>query len=181
MYYFSTITFYTGNKELIQNAYVSLGSNLGDRAGNLLLGVRAMMDAGLEVLRLSRVYETEAVETFAQPLFLNQVAELRGKTLPSAETLMARLLRIEYALGRRREVARSPRSIDLDLLLYPNLTSDSPFLTLPHPRLHRRRFVLEPLAELAPQLIHPVLNKTINQLMAELEDVSTVHLWKPDP
>ena len=137
------------------------------------------MDAGLEVIRLSRVYETEAVETFAQPLFLNQVAELRGETLPSAETLMARLLRIEYALGRRREVAKSPRSIDLDLLLYSNQTSDSRFLTLPHPRLHRRRFVLAPLAELAPQLIHPTLNKTIGELLAEVEDASKVTLWKP--
>jgi 2-amino-4-hydroxy-6-hydroxymethyldihydropteridine diphosphokinase len=166
---------------LSQNAYVSLGSNLGDRAGNLLLGVRGMMDAGMEVIRLSRVYETEAVETFAQPLFLNQVAELRGETLPPAETLMARLLRIEYALGRRREVEKGPRLIDLDLLLYANRVSDSPFLTLPHPRLHRRRFVLKPLAELAPQLIHPVLNKTIGGLLAELEDASKVRLWKPDP
>ncbi len=154
-------------QKLIQNAYVSLGSNLGDRAGNLLLGIRGMMDAGLQVIRLSHVYETEAVETFAQPLFLNQVAELHGDTLPPAETVMARLLRIEYALGRRREVEKGPRLIDLDLLLYPNQTSNSSFLTLPHPRLHRRRFVLEPLAELAPQLIHPTLNKTVSELLAE--------------
>jgi 2-amino-4-hydroxy-6-hydroxymethyldihydropteridine diphosphokinase len=165
---------------VLQNAYVSLGSNLGDRAGNLLLGVRGMMDAGLQVIRLSHVYETEAVETFAQPLFLNQVAELHGATLPHPETMMARLLRIEYALGRRREVEKGPRSIDLDLLLYPNHTSDTPFLTLPHPRLHRRRFVLEPLAELAPQLIHPILNKTIAELLAAVEDGSTVKLWNPD-
>ena len=163
-----------------QNAYVSLGSNLGDRAGNLLLGVRGMMDAGLQVIRLSHVYETEAVETFSQPLFLNQVAELNGATLPPAETMMARLLRIEYALGRRREVEKGPRSLDLDLLLYPNHISDTPFLTLPHPRLHRRRFVLEPLAELARPLIHPILNKTIGELLAEVEDASTVKLWKPD-
>ena len=166
-------------QELIQHAYISLGSNLGDRAGNLLLGVRGMMDAGLEVLRLSRVYETEPVETIAQPLFLNQVAELRGETLPAAETLMARLLRIEYALGRRREVEKGPRVIDLDLLLYHNQTRDTPLLTLPHPRLHRRRFVLEPLAELAPQLVHPILNKTVSELLAEVDDGSKVTLWKP--
>jgi 2-amino-4-hydroxy-6-hydroxymethyldihydropteridine diphosphokinase len=167
------------SKKVLQNAYVGLGSNLGDRAGNLLLGIRGMMDAGLEVIRLSRVYETEPVESFAQPLFLNQVAELRGATLPPAESLLARLLRIEYALGRRREVEKGPRSIDLDLLLYPNQTSDSAFLTLPHPRLHCRRFVLEPLAELAPQLIHPILNKTMSELLAEVDDASTVKLWKP--
>jgi 2-amino-4-hydroxy-6-hydroxymethyldihydropteridine diphosphokinase len=159
------------------NAYVSLGSNLGDRAGNLLLGVRGMLDAGLEVIRLSHVYETEPVETFSQPLFLNQVAELRGATLPPPETLMARLLRIEYALGRRREVEKGPRLIDLDLLFDRDHTNDTAFLTLPHPRLHQRRFVLEPLAELAPGLVHPVLDKTINQLLSEVEDQTRVDIW----
>ena len=91
----------------IANAYVGLGSNLGDRAGNLLLAVRGMMDASLEVTRLSAIYETEPVETFEQPPFLNMVAELRGNTLPSPEQVMARLLRIEYALGRRRAVPRA--------------------------------------------------------------------------
>lgn len=164
-----------------ENAYVSLGSNLGDRAGNLLLGVRGMLDAGLEVTRLSHIYETEPVETFSQPLFLNQVAELRGSTLPPPETVMARLLRVEYALGRRREVDKGPRSIDLDLLIYPGYTGVTQFLTLPHPRLHARRFVLEPLMELAPQLIHPVLNKTIGELLAVVNDQALVTRWKPDP
>lgn len=163
---------------MADNAYVSLGSNLGDRAGNLLLGVRGMMDAGLEVIRLSHIYETEPVETFSQPLFLNQVAELRGSTLPPPETVMARLLRIEYALGRRRELEKGPRLIDLDLLLYPHHPSDSAFLTLPHPRLHCRRFVLEPLAELAPGLVHPYLKKTIKTLLEEVDDGSAVKLWK---
>src|ERR1700720_1688826 len=100
------------NRASITNAYVALGSNLGDRAGNLLLALRGIMEAGLEVTRLSAIYETEAVETFAQPAFLNLVAELRGSTLPAAEQVMARLLRIEYALGRTREVAMGPRTID---------------------------------------------------------------------
>ena len=160
------------------NSYVSLGSNLGDRAGNLLLGVRGMLDAGLEVIRLSHIYETEPVETFPQPPFLNQVAELRGSTLPPPETVMARLLRIEYALGRRREVEKGPRLIDLDLLFYRDHTSDTSFLTLPHPRLHARRFVLQPLAELAPGLVHPLLKKTIKELLEEVEDGSIVTLWK---
>jgi 2-amino-4-hydroxy-6-hydroxymethyldihydropteridine diphosphokinase len=161
------------------NAYISLGSNLGDRAGNLLLGIRGMLDAKLEVIRLSQIYETEAVETFAQPPFLNMVAELRGSTLPRPEELMARLLRIEYALGRSRELAMAPRTIDLDLLFYPNETSDTQFLTLPHPRLHRRRFVLVPLNELAPSLVHPNLNKTIGELLKELDDNSELSLWRP--
>src|SRR6267143_2704594 len=104
------------------NAYISLGSNLGDRAGHLLLGIRGMLDANLEVIRLSQIYETEPVETFAQPAFLNMVAELRGSTLPLPEQVMARLLRIEYALGRTRELSMGPRTIDLDLLLYRDET-----------------------------------------------------------
>jgi 2-amino-4-hydroxy-6-hydroxymethyldihydropteridine diphosphokinase len=161
------------------NSYVSLGSNLGDRAGNLLLGIRGMLDANLTVIRLSQVYETEPVETFAQAPFLNMVAELRGSTLPRPEELLARLLRIEYALGRTREAAMAPRTIDLDLLFYPNETSETQFLTLPHPRLHHRRFVLVPLNELAPALVHPKLNKTIGQLLQDLNDHGGVKLWHP--
>lgn len=161
------------------NAYVSLGSNLGDRAGNLLLGIRGMLAANLEVIRVSQVYETEAVETFAQPAFLNMVVELRGSALPRPEELMARLLRIEYALGRTRETAMAPRTIDLDLLLYANETSDTQFLALPHPRLHQRRFVLAPLNELAPKLVHPKLDKTISELLEQLDDNSEVKLWRP--
>ena len=161
------------------SAYVGLGSNLGDRAGNLLLAIRGMMEADLEVMRISSVYETEAVETFAQPAFLNMVAQLRGSSLPRPEELMARLLQIESFLGRTREVVMAPRSIDLDLLLYRNETSNTQFLTLPHARFHRRRFVLVPLAELAPHLIHPILNKTISELLESLDDDSEVKLWRP--
>ena len=163
----------------IINAYVALGSNLGDRAGNLLLAVRGMMEAGLEVTHLSAIYETEAVETFAQPAFLNMVAELRGNTLPAPEQVMARLLRIEYALGRTREVGMGPRTIDLDLLFYKNELRSTQFLTLPHARLHQRRFVLEPLAELCPSLVHPKLHRPISQLLAEVDDHSEVHRWRP--
>jgi 2-amino-4-hydroxy-6-hydroxymethyldihydropteridine diphosphokinase len=162
----------------IINAYVGLGSNLGDRAGNLLLAVRGMMEASLAVLRLSAIYETEAVETFAQPAFLNMVAELRGSTLPSPEQVMARLLRIEYALGRRREIPLGPRTIDLDLLLYRGEKRSTQFLTLPHPRLHQRRFVLQPLAELCPNLVHPTLRQSISDLLIKSEDRSSVERWR---
>ncbi|HEY0545544.1 MAG TPA: 2-amino-4-hydroxy-6-hydroxymethyldihydropteridine diphosphokinase [Pyrinomonadaceae bacterium] len=157
-------------------AYVSLGSNMGERAANLLRGVRGMMDAGFQVSRLSNIYETEAVDVREQPRFLNLVAELRIESLSPEQTL-ARLLRIEYALGRRRKQPRGPRTIDLDLLLYGDAQSDTDFLTLPHPRLHLRRFVLTPLAELAPALVHPTLHKTIKQLLAEVEDTSDVKRW----
>jgi 2-amino-4-hydroxy-6-hydroxymethyldihydropteridine diphosphokinase len=164
---------------MIQNAYVGMGSNLGDRAGYLLLAVRGMLDAGLNVIRLSSIYETEAVEYENQPKFLNLVAELRGSTLPPPDQLLARLLRIEYALGRTRDIAKGPRTIDLDLLIFKDTRVDTEFLTLPHPRLQARRFVLVPLSELAPGLVHPVLNQPIRELLEKTPDKSEVNRWRP--
>jgi 2-amino-4-hydroxy-6-hydroxymethyldihydropteridine diphosphokinase len=163
---------------MIQNAYVGLGSNLGNRAACLLLAVRGMLDAGLDVIRLSHVYETEPVDNENQPPFLNMVAELRGSTLPSPEQVMARLLRIEYSLGRTRDVHMGPRTIDLDLLICKDARVETEFLTLPHPRLHNRRFVLVPLNELVPALVHPVLGKSIGELLANTNDNSSVVRWK---
>lgn len=158
-------------------AYIGLGSNLGDRAGNLLLAVRGMLDAGFRITRLSSIYETEPVDVRDQPSFLNMVAELRVEIF-SPEQMLARLLRIEYARGRRRERSRGPRTIDLDLLLYGNEQSATEFLQLPHPRLHLRRFVLTPLAELVPELLHPTIKRTIGELLAETPDQAEVKLWK---
>ena len=159
-------------------AYVGAGSNLGDRAGNLLLGVRGMLAAGLRIARLSSVYETDPVDMTGQPHFLNMVAEL-GAPLPPPEQLLARLLRIEYTAGRtRRGVARGPRTLDLDLLLYGDQQRQTDLLTLPHPRLHLRRFVLAPLAELVPEHTHPTLQQTFAQLLAATPDTPAVRLWK---
>jgi len=165
---------------MLQNAYVSLGSNLGDRAGYLLLAVRGMLSAGIDVIRLSSVYETQPVEYTDQPLFLNMVAELRGTTLPPPEQLLARMLRIEYALGRIRDIKLGPRTIDLDLLIYQDEQRNTEFLQLPHPRLHLRRFVLEPLNELVPTLLHPILKGTISDLLSKVDDSSQVKIWKPN-
>ena len=162
---------------MIQNAYVGLGSNLGDRAGYLLLAVRGMLDAGLDVIRLSSIYETEPVEYENQPAFLNMVAELRGSTLPSPEQMLARLLRIEYALGRKRDIPLGPRTIDLDVLIFRDQQLETEFLTVPHPRLALRRFVLVPLNELVPSLVHPVLGKSVRELLAQTKDRSTVTRW----
>jgi 2-amino-4-hydroxy-6-hydroxymethyldihydropteridine diphosphokinase len=166
-----------------QHAYVCLGSNLGDRAGNLLLAVRGMSDAGLVVARLSSIYETEPVEvTDAQPPYLNMVAQVSLEaTKFTPEQMLARLLRVEHALGRRREGFNTARNIDLDLLLYADARSDTPFLKLPHPRLAARRFVLAPLCELAPDAEHPVLHQTFTQLLADLLDDSVVKLWSSAP
>ncbi len=163
----------------MSKVYISLGSNLGDRAGNLLMGIQGMLNAGLEISRVSNVYETEPVETFSQPAFLNMVAELSSRVLPPPEQLMTLLLRVEYALGRMRETAMAPRTIDLDLLLYGDDTRSTEFLTLPHPRFHLRRFVLTPLAELAPRIVHPRLKLTVTDLLKNLEDRSEVKRWRP--
>ena len=164
---------------MIQNAYVGLGSNLGDRAGYLLLAVRGMLEAGLEVIRLSSIYETAPVENEDQPPFLNMVAELRGSTLPRPDQTLARLLRIEYALGRRREVPLGPRTIDLDLLIFKDELSNTDFLKLPHPRLQARRFVLVPLNELVPDLVLPSLGKSVRELLHSTDDQARVARWTP--
>jgi len=171
-------------KQLMPNnnpiaAYVSLGSNLGDRAGNLLLGIRGMLDAGHEVTRLSQIYETEPVETFAQPIFLNMVAELRVEARLKPEELLEQFLGVEQLLGRTRDSIKGPRTIDLDLLLYGEELVNNQRLTLPHPHLHRRRFVLVPLTELCPNLEHPVIHRTIAELLRETTDRSKVKPWVP--
>ena len=164
-----------------RHAYVGLGSNLGDRAAHLLLAVRGMLDAGLCVSRLSSIYETEPVGVAGDhPPYLNMVAELSlAATRFTPPQLLARLLRVEYALGRRRERALAPRTVDLDLLLYADELSDNEYLRLPHPRLHLRRFVLAPLAELAPDAEHPALRQTFKALLAAVPDDQAVRLWWP--
>jgi 2-amino-4-hydroxy-6-hydroxymethyldihydropteridine diphosphokinase len=159
-------------------AYISLGSNLGDRSGNLLLALRGMMEAALCVTRVSSIYETEPVSEVAQMPFLNMVAEV-GNPLPTPEQVMARLLRIEYLLGRTRDVKDGPRTIDLDLLLYADIESHTEFLTLPHPRMPQRRFVLQPLVEIAPRVMHPTLKRTATELLESLEDQTAVKRWCP--
>ena len=160
-------------------AYVGMGSNLGDRAGNLLLALRGMTEAGLRVARLSSVYETEPAGVLEeQPAFLNMVAELSAPP-PGPEELLRLLLGIERSLGRRRRRPLAPRTLDLDLLLYGGEVVETELLTLPHPRLHQRRFVLAPLAELIPDSQHPALGTTFARLLAATPDRPSVRLWAP--
>jgi 2-amino-4-hydroxy-6-hydroxymethyldihydropteridine diphosphokinase len=159
-------------------SFVCLGSNLGDRAAYLLLGVRGMMDAHLGVCRLSPIYETEPVGVQDQPPFLNMVAELHVQNF-IARQVLARLLRVEYAAGRRRDGITGPRTLDLDLLFFGAETHATEFLQVPHPRLHERRFVLTPLFDLDPLLRHPVTKQTVAEMLAAVPDTSLVKRWKP--
>ena len=162
----------------IVTAYIGLGSNLGDRAGNLLLAVRGLLEASFVVRRLSAIYETDPVGTKSDLKFLNMVAEVQVSSI-SPMQMLARMLRIEYLLGRMRLEPKAPRTVDLDLLLFGKTQIQTEFLTLPHPRLHERRFVLVPLNELSPHVVHPVYNKTVQEMLANVADASTVKRWKP--
>ncbi len=148
-------------------ALVALGSNLGDRAGYLLSGLAALSRAGVRVLRLSRVYETEPVGPPGQGPYLNQVAAVETELEPTG--LLALLLAVERAHGRVRTERYGPRTLDLDLLDYEGRILDLPGLTLPHPRLHERAFVLVPLLEVAPGWRHPRFGKSARELLLALD------------
>jgi 2-amino-4-hydroxy-6-hydroxymethyldihydropteridine diphosphokinase len=152
--------------------YLSLGSNVGDREKNLLAAIAALADAGVKVTKVSAFYETEPVDLREQSWFLNCAVE--GVTEVPAPELLQRLRVIETRMGSKKLVAKGPRLIDLDILLYGQETMETPELQVPHPRMHLRRFVLVPLAEIAPNVLHPGLKKTVHELLEETSDRSIV-------
>jgi 2-amino-4-hydroxy-6-hydroxymethyldihydropteridine diphosphokinase len=157
--------------------YLSLGSNLGDRAANLERAIEALSEIDVRVLRRSSTYETEPVDFLAQPWFLNCVVE--AETSLGPRQLLEGLQSIEHELGSRKLVPRGPRIIDLDVLFYGAEIIHEAGMEIPHPRLAERRFVLVPLAELAPELCHPVVPKTAAELLAVTQDRSAVQIWQP--
>ena len=152
-----------------KTAYIGLGSNLGDRERTLRNALEKLDErADVEVVQVSEFRETEPVGGPPQGNFVNGAAELRT-TLEPGE-LVEVLHEVEAEFGRTREVRWGPRTLDMDLLLYEDRHIDTPDLKVPHPRLHKRRFVLEPLWDLCPNREHPVLKKTIRRLLAELDN-----------
>jgi 2-amino-4-hydroxy-6-hydroxymethyldihydropteridine diphosphokinase len=151
--------------------YLSLGSNLGDRAANLSAALARLGAVGT-VGAVSSVYETEPVEVTDQPQFLNCVIGLATAAPP--QSLLRSILAIEREMGRERKQDKGPRIIDIDIVLFGDSILDTSELTIPHPAMHRRRFVLEPLAEIAPGVRHPLLQKTIRQLRDELPEGQAV-------
>lgn len=155
--------------------YLSLGSNLGDRAANLRAAIAALPPAGTLVRQVSSFYETEPVDFLDQPWFLNCVVE--GETNLEPLALLDSLHSIEARMGSKKKFAKGPRLIDLDILLYASESIETPELQVPHPRMLLRRFVLTPLAELAPGLKHPSWGATAAQLLAQSSDKSIVRTF----
>jgi len=148
-----------------KSVYLSLGSNLGDRQANLRTAIGKLMNLG-DVMTVSSIYETEPIGLREQPWFLNCVVLMQTERLP--RLFLKYILGIEQEMGRKRLQPKGPRIIDIDILLFGNATIETPELTVPHPAMHERRFVLAPLAEIAPEVRHPVMKRAARELLEAL-------------
>ncbi len=161
---------------MTKTVYLGLGSNLGERARNLSRALEGLEAADLRVVRASAVYETEPVDFRGQAWFLNQVVEAQTELFPMQ--LLARVGRLEREMGRARSVPKGPRTIDIDILFFGRAVVRTARLEIPHPRIAGRRFVLAPLAELAPALRHPATHRSVLEMLAAAPQAA-VRRWKP--
>ncbi|MBD3181449.1 2-amino-4-hydroxy-6-hydroxymethyldihydropteridine diphosphokinase [Candidatus Poribacteria bacterium] len=155
-------------------SYIGLGSNLGDRSVNIQNALKLLDQfQHIKVETVSSMYETEPVGYECQSWFINSAAEIKT-SLPPVE-LLRTLKHIELQMGREKTVRWGPRIIDLDILLYDQLYLNTSELVIPHPRMHQRAFVLVPLSEIAPSVVHPLINKAVSCLLRNLEDKKLIH------
>ncbi len=157
--------------------YLALGSNLGDRLGHLRAGLSGLEAHGISVLRAASVYSTQPKEILSQPWFLNTVVEAETEFEP--EDLMRICFEVENSSQRHRDLRNGPRTLDIDIILFDDRVVQSQDLEIPHPRYAERRFVLEPLSELASDQMDPVRNQTVGRLLEAVQDESTVDLFAP--
>jgi 2-amino-4-hydroxy-6-hydroxymethyldihydropteridine diphosphokinase len=158
-------------------AYILAGSNLGDRQANIQKALSALRESGFVPRKQSDYFETEPVGYSDQPWFLNLAAEIETHLTP--HQLLRGCQKIEESLGRLRTFHNAPRTLDLDILLFESIVLDEPCLIIPHPRMAERRFVLTPLAQIAPDVVHPVLKQSIRSLLTCCADPSEVRLYRP--
>ena len=156
--------------------YLLFGSNLGERAANIANAITLLDNQGIKAIKLSSLYETEPWGNTEQGKFLNRVGKFR--TTATAGVLMKTILRIEADMGRKRTIKWAPRLIDIDILFYGNHILSQKDLEIPHPELEKRKFALIPLAEIAPDFVHPVLKKSIKELLAECHDSMSVDFFR---
>jgi len=160
--------------------YIGLGSNMGDRQAYCEEAVRLVSRfPATSIIRVSSLYETAPIERTDQDWFINCVVAVRTSLSP--QELLRACQEVEQFLGRKRTVRFGPRTIDMDILFYGDRIIQEPGLTIPHPRAHERRFVLEPLAEIAPETEHPVFRKTVVQILKELQNPQEVRRSMPFP
>ena len=152
--------------------YLSLGSNLGDRRENLIKAIHLLMNKGIKITKISSIYLTQPVEFLEQNWFYNLVVEAEAKFQPFE--LLNLIKEIEKEMGRKTVIKKGPRNIDIDIILAEERIIKSEKLRIPHPKMHLRNFVLAPLNEISPDVIHPELNKNIKTLFAQSQDNSVV-------
>jgi len=155
--------------------FFSLGSNVGDKEKNIRDACFLLEEAHIKVLRLSSIYETQPVDYSSQPWFLNQMLEVSTRLFP--DDLLDVVKKIETKLGRIKSIPKGPRKIDIDIILAGEFIQQTSGLKIPHPEMHKRNFVLIPLREMAPDVVHPILKKTIKSLAKDNDDQSEIRKY----